>query len=173
MSVVNRSVHTIRLSGRLPLSIDWRHRSLCRRVAPPFLRVHMSTASPSGSSRPAEITWPAVLLGIGLSIVMGAANVYLGLRAGMTVSASIPAAGDFDRNSARSAAAYVDLGIKSCANRCLSRRVLGGGDHFYDACTLVDRRLADIRLLDNNTRRAVWWFAGSPDDDSHAKGFCR
>ena len=38
------------------------------------------------------ITIPAVLLGISLSIVMGAANVYLGLRAGMTVSASIPAA---------------------------------------------------------------------------------
>ena len=34
----------------------------------------------------------AILLGIGLSVVMGAANVYLGLRAGMTVSASIPAA---------------------------------------------------------------------------------
>lgn len=39
-----------------------------------------------------ELTWSAVLLGILLSVVMGAANVYLGLRAGMTVSASIPAA---------------------------------------------------------------------------------
>lgn len=39
-----------------------------------------------------ELTLRAVLLGIALSIVMGAANVYLGLRAGMTVSASIPAA---------------------------------------------------------------------------------
>ncbi len=44
------------------------------------------------SDRGAELTVPAVLLGIVLSVVMGAANVYLGLRAGMTVSASIPAA---------------------------------------------------------------------------------
>lgn len=39
-----------------------------------------------------ELTWSAVVLGLLLSVVMGAANVYLGLRAGMTVSASIPAA---------------------------------------------------------------------------------
>lgn len=44
------------------------------------------------AARPAELTLSAILLGIGLSVVMGAANVYLGLRAGMTVSASIPAA---------------------------------------------------------------------------------
>lgn len=42
--------------------------------------------------RPAEMTIAAVSLGVILSIVMGAANVYLGLKAGMTVSASIPAA---------------------------------------------------------------------------------
>ncbi|MBN1423890.1 oligopeptide transporter, OPT family [Candidatus Fermentibacteria bacterium] len=39
-----------------------------------------------------EISAAAVLLGIALSVVMGAANAYLGLYAGMTVSASIPAA---------------------------------------------------------------------------------
>jgi len=39
-----------------------------------------------------EITIKAVLLGIVLSIVLAAANAYLGLFAGMTVSASIPAA---------------------------------------------------------------------------------
>jgi putative OPT family oligopeptide transporter len=38
------------------------------------------------------MTWPALLLGVGLAVVMGAANVYLGLRVGMTVSAAIPAA---------------------------------------------------------------------------------
>ena len=43
-------------------------------------------------TRPPELTTAAVVLGIVLSLVMGAANVYLGLRAGMTVSASIPAA---------------------------------------------------------------------------------
>lgn len=39
-----------------------------------------------------EFTWIAALLGIVLAIVMGASNAYLGLYAGMTVSASIPAA---------------------------------------------------------------------------------
>ncbi|MCP4856042.1 MAG: oligopeptide transporter, OPT family [Fuerstiella sp.] len=56
----------------------------------------MSDSNPepalANAARQAELTLPAVLLGIGLSVVMGAANVYLGLRAGMTVSASIPAA---------------------------------------------------------------------------------
>ena len=39
-----------------------------------------------------ELTIRALLLGISLAIVLGAANTYLGLYAGMTVSASIPAA---------------------------------------------------------------------------------
>jgi putative OPT family oligopeptide transporter len=39
-----------------------------------------------------ELTIRAVILGLLLSVIMGAANVYLGLKAGMTVSASIPAA---------------------------------------------------------------------------------
>lgn len=50
------------------------------------------TAPTQEKKRPAEMTVAAILLGIILSIVMGAANVYLGLKAGMTVSASIPAA---------------------------------------------------------------------------------
>jgi putative OPT family oligopeptide transporter len=41
---------------------------------------------------PAEFTLKAVATGIVLGIVFGAANAYLGLRVGMTVSASIPAA---------------------------------------------------------------------------------
>ena len=39
-----------------------------------------------------ELTWVSVLLGIMLAVLFGAANAYLGLRVGMTVSASIPAA---------------------------------------------------------------------------------
>lgn len=39
-----------------------------------------------------EITVTSVLMGIFLAVVFGAANAYLGLRVGMTVSASIPAA---------------------------------------------------------------------------------
>ncbi len=40
----------------------------------------------------AELTVRVIILGVVLSVVMGAANVYLGLKVGMTVSASIPAA---------------------------------------------------------------------------------
>ncbi|MBQ4087233.1 MAG: oligopeptide transporter, OPT family [Clostridia bacterium] len=39
-----------------------------------------------------EITVTSIILGVLLSVVFGAANAYLGLRVGMTVSASIPAA---------------------------------------------------------------------------------
>ena len=39
-----------------------------------------------------EITVTSIIMGILLSVVFGAANAYLGLRVGMTVSASIPAA---------------------------------------------------------------------------------
>ena len=39
-----------------------------------------------------EITVTSIIMGIILSVVFGAANAYLGLRVGMTVSASIPAA---------------------------------------------------------------------------------
>jgi hypothetical protein len=40
----------------------------------------------------AEFTTFSFLLGIILAVIFGAANAYLGLRVGMTVSASIPAA---------------------------------------------------------------------------------
>ena len=40
----------------------------------------------------AELTVKAVLIGLLLAVVFGAANAYLGLRVGLTVSASIPAA---------------------------------------------------------------------------------
>lgn len=39
-----------------------------------------------------EITLTSVIMGILLAVIFGAANAYLGLRVGMTVSASIPAA---------------------------------------------------------------------------------
>ena len=46
----------------------------------------------SADKQMAEMTPFSVILGIILAIVFGAANAYLGLRVGMTVSASIPAA---------------------------------------------------------------------------------
>ena len=41
---------------------------------------------------PRELTFKAIALGLFLSLVFGAANAYLGLKAGQTVSATIPAA---------------------------------------------------------------------------------
>ena len=41
---------------------------------------------------PPELTWTSLIVGVILAVVFGAANAYLGLRVGMTVSASIPAA---------------------------------------------------------------------------------
>jgi putative OPT family oligopeptide transporter len=46
----------------------------------------------SPEQRPPEFTLTAVIIGIILAIVFGAANAYLGLIIGMTISASIPAA---------------------------------------------------------------------------------
>jgi putative OPT family oligopeptide transporter len=50
------------------------------------------TAASANRASLAEFTWQAVITGLVLGVVFGAANAYLGLRAGMTVSASIPAA---------------------------------------------------------------------------------
>jgi len=46
---------------------------------------------PAGKSIP-EVTWKAIILGSIISVVFGVSMAYLGLRFGMTVSASIPAA---------------------------------------------------------------------------------
>ena len=46
----------------------------------------------SNESNPPEITVTSILTGVLLAVIFGAANAYLGLRVGMTVSASIPAA---------------------------------------------------------------------------------
>src|SRR4051812_9153857 len=61
---------------------------------------HMAIASPPtgfqpyvpASQSPAEFTLKAVLIGVIFGLIFGASTVYLGLRAGLTVSASIPIA---------------------------------------------------------------------------------
>ena len=52
----------------------------------------MAAEMNSASIKQAELTGRAIVLGLVLAAVLGAANVYLGLKVGMTVSASIPAA---------------------------------------------------------------------------------
>lgn len=44
------------------------------------------------TTKMAEFTWRALILGLVLTVVLGAANAYLGLRAGVTVAATYPAA---------------------------------------------------------------------------------
>jgi putative OPT family oligopeptide transporter len=51
-----------------------------------------SSDSVLASGFPRQLTLRALLLGVALSVVLAGANAYLGLFAGMTVSASIPAA---------------------------------------------------------------------------------
>lgn len=46
----------------------------------------------SANENPPELTVTSIVIGILMAILFGAANAYLGLRVGMTVSASIPAA---------------------------------------------------------------------------------
>ena len=58
-----------------------------------------------------EFTLRALILGILMAVVLGAANAYLGLRAGMTISATFPAA----------VIAIVRFGCRSCAAACWSR----------------------------------------------------
>jgi putative OPT family oligopeptide transporter len=52
----------------------------------------MSTDQGGGAVAVPELSVRAIGLGLALSAILGAANVYLGLKVGMTVSASIPAA---------------------------------------------------------------------------------
>ena len=50
------------------------------------------TPASSVPAKPRETTVLSVVFGMALAVVFGAANAYLGLKVGMTVSASIPAA---------------------------------------------------------------------------------
>ncbi|HWQ56302.1 MAG TPA: oligopeptide transporter, OPT family [Bryobacteraceae bacterium] len=43
-------------------------------------------------AEPRELTWKAIGLGLFLALVFGSANAYLGMRAGQTIAATIPAA---------------------------------------------------------------------------------
>ena len=45
-----------------------------------------------GRETVAEFTLKAVVAGVALGVLFGAANAYIGLRVGMTITASIPAA---------------------------------------------------------------------------------
>src|SRR5262249_19433246 len=68
-------------------------------AAPPFEK-DLPESEPTPGSKPyvpdnvrmPEFTWPAVLVGAVLGIIFGASSLYLLLKVGMTVSASVPIA---------------------------------------------------------------------------------
>src|SRR2546429_9814866 len=58
--------------------------------APPSAPRHQPFVPESVSMR--EFTWRALFIGLPLTLILGAANAYLGLRAGVTIAATYPAA---------------------------------------------------------------------------------
>ena len=81
-----------------------------------------------------EFTLRAVLLGLVMTVVLGAANAYLGLRAGITIAATYPAA--VIGMAVLRAVKGIDSGRKYRANRGIHRRVCGGGRDFHAAGVL-------------------------------------
>src|SRR3954468_3304977 len=59
-------------------------------TAPPATKQFKPYVPPDMEMR--EFTLRAILLGLVMTVVLGAANMYLGLRAGMTIAATYPAA---------------------------------------------------------------------------------
>src|SRR3984885_5977918 len=59
-------------------------------MTPPVTREHKPFVPPNVQMK--EFTLRAVLLGLVMGVVLGAANAYLGLRAGQTIAATYPAA---------------------------------------------------------------------------------
>jgi putative OPT family oligopeptide transporter len=58
--------------------------------APPAVRKHQPYVPVTMQMK--ELTWRAVLIGMVMTAILGAANAYLGLKAGMTIAATYPAA---------------------------------------------------------------------------------
>ena len=88
-----------------------------------------------------EFTFRAVLIGLFLTALLGSANAYLGLKAGMTIAATYPAA------VISHGAVAVDEGFAAGrehrANRGLDRRVGSGGRHIHHSCLCDGWLVAD------------------------------
>ena len=97
-----------------------------------------------------ELNIKVIILGLVLSVVMGSANVYLGLKAGMTVSASIPAAvvGMLALRAARGIDGKSLGGSILEANQIQTTASAGESlcsrDHLHDACLDINRCLARV-----------------------------
>src|SRR4051794_37724792 len=60
-------------------------------IPPPEVKPKFKPFVPEGMQM-SEFTWRAMILGLVLCVVLGAANAYLGLKAGQTIAATYPAA---------------------------------------------------------------------------------
>lgn len=81
-----------------------------------------------------EFTVTSIVMGIILAVVFGAANAYLGLRVGMTVSASIPAAVLAMGCDPCDYAEKLHSGEQHCTDDRICRRVSGCRSNLYPAC---------------------------------------
>ena len=73
-----------------------------------------------------EFTVTSIIMGVILAVIFGAANAYLGLRVGMTVSASIPAA-------------VISMGVIRKImkkNSILESNITGSRCNFHNACSV-------------------------------------
>ena len=86
-----------------------------------------------------EFTWRAVLLGLVMCVVLGAANAYLGLRAGQTIAATYPAA--VIGMAVLRVVQGLDSGREHRAYRRLDRRIGGGRRGVYAAGVLHRARV--------------------------------
>ena len=75
----------------------------------PFVPEHMEMK---------EFTLRAVLLGLLMTVVLGAANAYLGLRAGITIAATYPAAVGLSRGGHRGPGLIDALNALACSAIC-------------------------------------------------------
>lgn len=106
-----------------------------------------------------ELTVTSIVMGMLLAVIFGAANAYLGLRVGMTVSASIPAA-------------VISMGVirvimkrnsileSNMVQNRFRRRVSGSRSHLYNAGSVPLGRRGTVRYAKScrdYTDRTLWW----------------
>src|SRR2546428_9252164 len=82
-----------------------------------------------------EFTFRALLIGLVMTVILGSANAYLGLRAGMTIAATYPAA-DLGNAALRPIKGFY-LAVKIARTVGVDRETGGGG-----------ARLSPARFLD-------------------------
>ena len=86
-----------------------------------------------------ELTFKAVALGAVMAIILGAANAYLGMRAGLTVCGDLPGSGS--GNGAASPMGRVGPRRKHRPDHRLSRRGAGRRRDLHDSRVRHQRRL--------------------------------